>query len=63
MTIQIPFEKDGLRISADIHTLNVEAHSALTEVPKEEIEQVRIMISQELRYLMEAMVQHRKDIG
>lgn len=63
MTIDIQCELGGIRMSADIKTLSVEAHSALTEVPKEEVEQVRRKIQRELLYLVERSAQCRKDLG
>jgi hypothetical protein len=62
MNIEVNFEKDGLRFSAIVITSSLETHSALQEVPKEDVEVVRTVIRSGLETLTNLAIKHRKKI-
>ncbi len=63
MKIDIHNELQGLRITATIGTTNVEAHSALTEVPKDILDKFRDRVWLELHDLLVEANDRRKDLG
>lgn len=63
MTIILHNELNGLQLEATITTGNVETHSALTEVPKDIMEDFRLVVGGLLHQLLEDANEHRKVTG
>ena len=60
MNLEVSFEKDGLRLTAIVVTNNLNTHSALQQVPKEDIEVVKTVIRNGLETLTNLSLTHRK---
>lgn len=63
MTLTIHNELNGLQVETTITTLNVETHSAITEVSKEVIEDFKYMVGQLLKELLAEANDCRKVTG
>lgn len=60
MNLEIGAEKNGMRLTAVILTNSLETHSALQEVPKSKVEQIKEKIQVHLDELAELASNHRK---
>lgn len=60
MTIELNTEKEGLGLRISIITNNVKTHSAMQEVPKEIIENIKGRIQAQLNQLLNEAIVWRK---